>query len=92
MKINPCSFCGCKTARPQQALVGIDWSVVCQNCDAIGPSELSDKFAILAWNKVPPPAWAVRETQYQEEIKQLKIQIQKLKNDSKTTAPQHPHP
>lgn len=66
MKIAPCSFCGSKAVRPQKASIGMDWSVVCEGCDAIGPSELSAKFAVQAWNRVAPPAWAVRETAYQE--------------------------
>lgn len=82
MKVSACSFCGSKAVRSQQALVGQDWSVVCQDCDAIGPSALSAKFAILEWNRVPPAAWAVNMLAYQEEIKQLKAEIQKLKNDT----------
>jgi hypothetical protein len=82
MKVSACSFCGSKDVRPQQALVGQDWSVVCQECDAIGPPALSAKFAIIEWNRVPPAAWAVNMLAYQEEIKQLKTEIQKLKNDT----------
>ena len=85
MKVSACSFCGSKAARPQQALVGIDWSVVCQDCDAIGPSALSAKFAVMEWNRVPPAAWAVNRRAYQEEIKQLKAEIQKLKAKCLTT-------
>lgn len=85
MKVSACSFCGSKAVRPQQALVGIDWSVVCQDCDAIGPSALSAKFAVMEWNRVPPAAWAVNMLAYQEEIKQLKAEIQKLKTKCSTT-------
>jgi hypothetical protein len=54
MKINACPFCQSKDVIVHKASIGFDYSVGCNSCDALGPSEQEAKFAVKSWNKGTP--------------------------------------
>ncbi len=60
MSLKECPFCGSADVAVLEILVRA-WSGKCLKCETLGPEEVSEEFAALAWNKGTPRHHEVHE-------------------------------